>query len=110
MAGDRRTHARELLVEIRAELKAQALWEPAPPPPDALKSEAPFCFDTLEFNQWLQWVFIPRTHALLDAGGSFPADSNIAPMAEWFDEQNEDIDGRRLTALLARFDRLWEGD
>ena len=97
---------RALLVEIRGELRRLDLWEPAPPSPQQLSSTAPFCFDTLEFPQWLQWIFLPRTQAVLDAGGSPPAASNIAPMAAWYVEQSELEGAARLVRLIERFDAL----
>ena len=72
--------ARDLLAAITAELQSLDLWESVSPPPEALASEAPFAFDHLQFHQWLQWIFLPRTHALLDAGGRLPPDCSIAPI------------------------------
>ena len=94
-----------LLADLESELRRRGQWEPVPPPPPALESRLPFCCDTLRFTQWLQWVFIPRTRALLDAGGPMPSASGIRPMAEealrgcgW-----ESIP---LLVLLDRFDRM----
>jgi len=72
----------QLLDALQAELDRLNLWETMPPPARALQSNLPFCCDTLRFSQWLQWVFMPRTRALLDAGGGFPFMSAIRPMAE----------------------------
>lgn len=102
---DQRDRARQLLREIASELDQLGLWESGPPAPEALESAVPFCFDVLEFHQWLQWVFIPRTHAVLDRDARLPAKSAIEPMAQWYCEEN-DIDGGRLVALVRQFDRL----
>jgi uncharacterized protein YqcC (DUF446 family) len=72
----------ELLDDLELELSRQALWETAPPPPAALASPLPFCADTLRFTQWLQWVFIPRTRAVLEGAAALPSRSGIRPMAE----------------------------
>lgn len=72
----------ELLQALEAELRHAGVWEPAPPPAPALASPLPFCCDTLRFTQWLQWLFVPRTRALLDRHGHFPLKSAIRPMAE----------------------------
>ncbi len=98
--------ARDLLDEIERELRRLELWDGTPPAPAALESTAPFAFDTLEFNQWLQWIFLPRTHAMLDAGGRFPAACDVSPMAEWFVSENG-IEGDRLIRLMQRFDAIW---
>jgi uncharacterized protein YqcC (DUF446 family) len=72
----------ELLVDLKTELIRLDLWEPAPPSPAALASPLPFCADTLRFTQWLQWVFIPRTQAVLEGAAPLPVRSGIRPMAE----------------------------
>ncbi|MDX1568877.1 MAG: YqcC family protein [Xanthomonadales bacterium] len=104
--SDRHEVARALLFEIRGELRGLGLWESQPPAGDALDSDVPFGFDRLQFNQWLQWVFLPRTHAVLDAGRDLPGKSDISPMAEWFCEEH-DLPGDRLVELIRSFDRLW---
>jgi len=72
----------ELLADLKTELIRLDLWEPVPPSPAAMASPLPFCADTLGFTQWLQWVFIPRTHAVLEGAAPLPARSGIRPMAE----------------------------
>jgi uncharacterized protein YqcC (DUF446 family) len=79
---ERRAEIGPLLDAVQAELGRVGLWETAPPPPASMASALPFCCDSLRFTQWLQWVFIPRTRALLDAGGCFPLKSAMRPMAE----------------------------
>ena len=71
-----------LIREIELELKRLEIWETAPPDPSALDSPNPFCCDTLEIHQWLQWVFIPRIKALSDAGKTLPEKCDIASYAE----------------------------
>lgn len=70
------------LIEIADSLRALALWDDVPPTDKALSSQMPFCADTLKFEQWLQWIFIPRMQMLLDNGGDLPTMSGILPMAE----------------------------
>lgn len=94
-----------LMSEIERELRHRSQWEPAPPPPGACESQLPFCCDSMRFTQWLQWVFIPHTRALAEAGGPMPATSGIRPMAE---EALRDCDWRAipLIVLLDRYDRM----
>ncbi|WP_372872776.1 YqcC family protein [Shewanella sp.] len=70
-----------LLGELEMALKKAGLWQVMAPPPAALKSSAPFCCDTLSFNAWLQFIFLPRFTALLKSGEPLPAMA-LAPMAE----------------------------
>lgn len=82
MTLPRRTRLTLLLVDMESGLRRLDLWEVAPPAPERLASAVPFCHDTLEFTQWLQWVFIPRMRAVLEGGHPLPADCSIAPIAE----------------------------
>nr|WP_298440512.1 tRNA pseudouridine(65) synthase TruC [uncultured Ferrimonas sp.] len=73
---------RLLLTQIQSQLQQQHLWQLSPPSDEALASTAPFCCDTLGFEQWLQFVLLPRLTALLDSEGTLPTKVAIAPMAE----------------------------
>ena len=97
------------LQQLEAELQAQQLWSATPPRPEALESVVPFMYDTLQLHEWLQWVFVPRLRALIDAKGSLPHQSHIQPLAahEW--EKRGDFDKRQLLLLLSRIDGVLNG-
>ncbi|SQA99718.1 Domain of uncharacterised function, DUF446 [Cedecea neteri] len=40
-------------------LRDHSLWQGLPPDPTAFESTQPFCMDTLQPHEWLQWVLIP---------------------------------------------------
>jgi uncharacterized protein YqcC (DUF446 family) len=95
----------DALLELELALRGSGLWSKESPEPFRLASEAPFCVDTLDFEQWLQWVFIPRMAEIIAAGESLPGAFRIAPMAE---EAFAHL-GRRgdtLVAVLSRIDGL----
>ena len=71
-----------LLIDIEAGLRQLNLWQQQPPAQAALQSRQPFCIDTLNFPQWLQFVFLPRMYGLIDAGGLLPDTCQIGPMAD----------------------------
>jgi len=71
-----------VLAAIEAILRREGRWSETPPSPEALASRMPFCHDTLPFEQWLQWVLIPRLRNLAASGGTLPHGSAIAPYAE----------------------------
>ncbi len=97
-----------LMGDIEREMRQLGLWEQQPPAHEAFLSVLPFSIDTLRFTQWLQWVFIPRTRALVEQGGPLPTKSAIVPLAaEIFRELPEDTE--RLLILIERFDRLVGG-
>jgi uncharacterized protein YqcC (DUF446 family) len=95
----------ENLSQIETELRRLQLWEERPPTPDRLASAEPFCVDSLQLSQWLQWIFLPRMRQVLDEGARLPARSDIFSYAE---ECIGYAEGRhaRLLELLQRFDDL----
>jgi uncharacterized protein YqcC (DUF446 family) len=76
------TEVAELLIDIESELRQLNLWEATRPPDEALASEQPFAVDTLSFPQWLQFIFLPRMHLLVETRSALPTACGIAPMAE----------------------------
>ncbi|MEH6566754.1 MAG: YqcC family protein [Halopseudomonas sp.] len=91
--------------DLESELRSLGLWSTHPPEPARLDSSAPFCVDTLLFEQWLQWLFIPRMAAVLDQQAGLLAKPRLLPMAE----QAFVHLGRRRHSLLsavAQIDRL----
>ncbi len=93
------------LLEVEAELRKLEWWSEQAPQPAALASREPFCVDTLAFEQWLQWVFLPRMHALIEENGALPQRSAITEMAEI---AYMEIPGKTATLRrhLKRIDRL----
>lgn len=49
-----------LLEDLEKELKLMGVWEAQAPSEAALNSHQPFAIDYLSFNQWLQWLFLPK--------------------------------------------------
>lgn len=80
--SDTSTTLRHHLQQLEAELRAAALWGAQPPSEQALASTMPFMYDTLQIEEWLQWVFVPRLHALLDAQAPLPTSCSVHPLAE----------------------------
>ncbi|WP_440053643.1 YqcC family protein [Pseudoalteromonas sp. T1lg65] len=71
-----------LLAELESCLKAAGLWQRQEIDPLALTSTQPFCCDTMSFEQWLQFVFIPKMQLLIRQSEPLPKSMAIAPMAE----------------------------
>ncbi len=94
----------DLLLAIEQEMRRIDLWESTPPPAEALQSLVPFCYDTLRFEQWLQWVFIAKMKLALEQQIDFPTTSNIAALAELRFPELHPIDTTRLLQLLRDFD------
>ncbi len=73
---------RHALWEIERTLRESVFWQSAPPQASAFTSTEPFCLDTMSAEQWLQWVLLPRLHAMLDGGVSLPQALVITPYFE----------------------------
>jgi uncharacterized protein YqcC (DUF446 family) len=82
MAHEIRLHLRTLLSSLENELQQLGWWQQQEPNIEALQSQQPFCVDTLEFAQWLQWVFVPRMQSILDSEHALPSQCAIYEMAE----------------------------
>ncbi|HKS32877.1 MAG TPA: YqcC family protein [Enterobacteriaceae bacterium] len=73
---------RQQLQALEALLRRHDHWQPSAPEPAAFESTQPFCMDTLEPVEWLQWVLIPRMHALLDGHFPLPQAFAVGPYYE----------------------------
>ncbi len=96
------------LLLIERELRTLGWWQAQPPSDQALSSQQPFCVDTLAFEQWLQWIFLPRMKQLIEAGAALPGVCGIQPMAEQV-YGGEAAKARVLIKLLGEFDQLLSG-
>ncbi|MGE1177780.1 YqcC family protein [Pseudomonas sp. BW7P1] len=95
------------LLLIERELRAQGWWDEVQPSVEALSSVEPFSVDTLEFEQWLQWIFLPRMKVILEQDLPLPKASGIQEMAQMvFAQRNLQGQDRQLQVLLKEFDLL----
>jgi uncharacterized protein YqcC (DUF446 family) len=76
------SRVRQQLQLIEALLREHNQWQSVAPDASVFNSTQPFCMDTLEPYEWLQWVLIPRMHALLDGEHPLPESFAIAPYYE----------------------------
>lgn len=98
----------DLLLHIELELRQIGAWESEPPAPEALQSNQPFCIDTLEFTQWLQFVFVRRMKVLVENDRPLPAVSGMAPMAEEHFRQRSEA-GEGVIRVLEKMDQVLSG-
>jgi uncharacterized protein YqcC (DUF446 family) len=104
----RRALLTEQLLLIEGELRQLGWWAATPPSAQALASQQPFAVDSMAFEQWLQWLFLPRMQQILAGGEQMPGSCGIQPMAEMVlvDRASQ---ARTLLVLLGEFDRLIAG-
>jgi uncharacterized protein YqcC (DUF446 family) len=95
----------DVLLEVEATLRTSGKWEASRPPAAALVSSQPFCIDTLRFEQWLQWIFLPRMKQILEQNMPLPVKSGIFVYAQESLSKREPPTGN-LLALIRRFDDL----
>lgn len=88
---------RHNLQAIEQSMRDLALWQLTPPEAEAFASTEPFCIDSMQAEEWLQWILLPRMHALLDANAPLPTRFAITP---YFDEALKDKQPNCLPLLL----------
>ncbi|MEP5765069.1 MAG: YqcC family protein [Halieaceae bacterium] len=94
-----------LLIDVEAHLRQMGLWRAEPPSAQALASTQPFCIDTLGFDQWLQFIFLPTMYELVESGRPLPTECAIAPMAEEF-FRGMQLPSTALEGVLLAIDQL----
>ncbi len=70
------------LALIELELKSLDMWANETPSVEALADPTPFACESLAFEQWLQFIFIPKMNELIELKLSLPTEIALAPMAE----------------------------
>lgn len=71
-----------LLTQLRQELKPLTLWQSSRPNLGEMASTLPFHYDTLTFEQWLQFVFIECISLMIDKNQPLSSEISLLPMAE----------------------------
>ncbi len=95
----------DCLLNIEMEMRRLNVWSHQEPSRQALASTEPFCLDTLEFTEWLQFVFLIRMKVIVEQGDDLSRVSGVAPMAEEYFRARPES-GERLVQELATVDRL----
>ena len=63
-------------------MQEKSLYTSERPDEEAFQSSAPFCYDTMAFLQWLQWVMFPRTREMIVKNLPLPTVCEVHPLAE----------------------------
>ena len=95
----------DILLAIDVEMRCQGIWAETPPSAEALRSVMPFMYDTLKLQQWLQFVFLPRTQAVIEMGGMLPSNCHIHPLAE-FEFGKMEFAQETLLDLIRQMDNI----
>ena len=95
----------DVLLEVEANLRTHGKWDEYKPNTIDLKSSIPFCMDTLKFEQWLQWIFLPTMKDTIEQTKPLPLESAIYEYAEEYLRKN-DPSTEQLLKQLKLFDDL----
>ena len=92
----------QLLSLLEQNLQAENLWEHTSPSQEALSSTQPFAIDTLQPEQWLQWIFISKIDSMLKSHQPLPQGFSIYP---YFSEAwKGQADKRDILDVIKRID------
>jgi uncharacterized protein YqcC (DUF446 family) len=95
----------DVLLEVEASLRTHGKWDEYKPNTTDLKSSIPFCMDTLKFEQWLQWIFLPTMKDTIEQTKPLPLESAIYEYAEECLRKNDPFT-EQLLKQLKLFDDL----
>jgi uncharacterized protein YqcC (DUF446 family) len=71
-----------LITKLEHSLRDAMLWSTSAPTAKALQSIVPFAYDTMQFEQWLQFIFIPKMFDIVSKKSALPNNLNLLPMGE----------------------------
>ena len=71
-----------LIIKLEQSLRDAMLWSSSIPSTQALQSMVPFAFDSMPFEQWLQFIFIPKMTDIIRNKKALPKNLELLPMAE----------------------------
>lgn len=92
------------LEQLQQTMQQLNLWRAVPPESSAFLSQEPFSLDTMAPEEWLQWVFIPRMHALIESGAPLPSQIAVSPYLEEAMKEFDDL--ATLIAPLVALEKL----
>ncbi len=95
------------LDQIEAEMRRIGIWSEKAPSPEQFQSQRAFLTDTMAFEQWLQFVFLPHAREAVIGEFPFPTSSSVGTRA--VKEFDGSAESQRLGTLLSEFDGLIHG-
>ena len=103
---DRPAQIKVQIERIESMMLTIELYSDQRPDGSAFESSVPFCYDTMSFLEWLQWVMFPRTVEMIERQLPLPTVCEIHPLAEEeFKLLEQETDA--LLAEIAVLDRLF---
>jgi uncharacterized protein YqcC (DUF446 family) len=98
--------AQKKATEIEIELKRLSLWSENLLPPDCFENMGAFGSNTMRFEQWLQFVLLPRINQIIQDHEQFPSNSQVAVYAIRYFDGNPATE--KLQGIISEFDELFQ--
>ena len=95
-----------LLQRLETVLRDANLWSTSRPSNAAMLSTAPFACDHMAFEQWLQFIFIPKLRQCVQLNHVLPNKMALYPMGQecFIDQAQRD----EVLPVLAQIDLLFK--
>lgn len=93
-----------LLEELQLKLLDANLWSEYPPSEQAMSSDAPFACDTMSFENWLQFIFVPKMQLLIINNQRLPCNIALLPMAEQMWQRSPEV--QRVLEIIGKLDEV----
>lgn len=94
----------EIFDRIEEHMVELELWSESHPGDHKLQSSMPFCVDTLQLEEWIQFVFLPKMREYVEEERLPPGPAQITPMAEEVYKNQPEL--KSLIELLRKFDEI----
>ncbi|MGS2720284.1 YqcC family protein [Paraglaciecola aestuariivivens] len=89
-----------LLINLEQAMCEVNLWSSSAPAKSALTSTVPFAYDKMPFEQWLQFIFIPKMRGLIQNQQALPTQLALSPMAELQWGENHCVKVKRIISQI----------
>ena len=109
MSEQRREAVVQALNELEQRLGELGVPAGDRPTPEALASTLPFCYDTMDVEAWLQFIFLGRMRELLEQGDPLPESCAITPYLEMLRASGRSVDPE-ICDCVGELDRLITGE
>lgn len=109
MSVQRREAVVQALNALEQRLRELGVTASDRPTPEALASTMPFCYDTMDIEAWLQFIFLGRMRELLEQGDPLPETCAITPYLEMLRASGRSVDAE-ICKCVGELDRLITGE
>lgn len=92
-----------ILNELEQQMRHLEVWQNTRPTDEALASSEPFAIDTLQPEQWLQWIFIVKIRQMIERKQALPQGFEMAPYFSEVWKERQDM--QSMLMLIESIDK-----